>query len=190
MSATLAPQGFVPVYHPSGLSMPVSVYTPTTANGPSAAIYRGDPVKLTGTTDVINISTGSDAIIGVFAGCEYNDASGKPTESSYWPGTTTGATNIKFYVNDDPFTVFEVQAAGSIAITAVGDSADATIVAGNTNTGTTATRLSTTLSGAATVKQWRILGLGQEIDNAWGDAYTIVRVKIGQSQVISTPNAI
>ena len=190
MSATLAPQGFVPVFHPSGLSMPVNVYTPTTTNGPSGAIYRGDPVKLTGDTDVINISNGSDAIIGAFAGCEYNDATGKPVESSYWPGTTTGATNIVFYVYDDPFTVFEVQANGSIPVTAVGDSANAVIVAGNVNTGTTGTRLSSTLSGAATVRQWRILGLGQQIDNAWGDAYTIVRVKIGQSQLISEPNAI
>jgi hypothetical protein len=40
------------------------------------------------------------------------------------------------------------------------------------------------------VQQWRILGVGNQIDNAWGDAYTIVRVKIGQSQLLTQPNAI
>jgi len=47
-----------------------------------------------------------------------------------------------------------------------------------------------TLSGAATVKQWRIMGLGQGIDNAWGDAYTVLRVTLGQSQRFTEVNAI
>jgi hypothetical protein len=190
MSAVASSQGFVPVFHPSGVSIPVNLYQPTVTNGPTAAIYKGDPVKLSGDTNVVVIAAASDAIIGVFAGCEYTDATGKPTESTYWPGTTTGATNIKFYVYDDQFTVYEVQSAGSVANTAIGDSANSVIAAGNTNTGITGTKLSNTLSGAATVQQWRIIGLGRQIDNAWGDAFTIVRVIIGQSQLISQPNAI
>ena len=189
MSATAAPQGFLPVFHPSGVITP-NIYKPTVSGGPSSAIYKGDPVKMTGDTTVVAIAAASDAIVGVFAGCEYTDVTGKPTESSYWPGTTTGATNITFYVYDDPFIIFEVQDAGSLANTAIGDSADSVIAAGNTNTGVTASKLSNTLGGAATVKQWRIVGLSQAIDNAWGDAFTVVRVRIGQSQLISTPNAI
>lgn len=190
MSATNAPFGFTPVYHPSG-QIVANVYQPSVANGPTSAIYKGDPVKLTGADTVCILAGDADAIIGVFAGCEYNDATGKPTVSSYWPGTTTGATNIKFYVYDDPFIVYEAQGAGSIANTAIGDSCDSTAATGNTNTGVSGIYLkSGTLSGAATVKQWRILGLGQQTNNAWGDSYTIVRVKIGQSQLITEPNAI
>lgn len=190
MSASNAPFGFAPVFHPSG-QIVANIYTPTVANGPTSAIYKGDPVKLSGDTSVVTLAGDADAIIGVFAGCEYTDATGKPTVSSYWPGTTTGATNIKFYVYDDPFIVYEAQGAGAIAITAIGDSCDSTAATGNTNTGVSGIYLkSGTLSGAATVKQWRILGLGGSISNAWGDAYTVVRVKIGQSQLISEPNAI
>lgn len=189
MSAVVSPQGFVPVFHPSGQTV-ANLYQPTVANGPTAAIYKGDPVKLSGDTNVVTIAAGSDAIIGVFAGCEYTDATGKPTESSYWPGTTTGATNIKFWVYDDPFIVYEVQQGGSAANTVIGDSSDSVIAAGNANTGITGSYLSHTLGGAGTVKQWRYQGLGQQLDNAWGDAYTIVRVTIGQSQRITQVNSI
>lgn len=191
MTAVAAPQGLLPVYHPSGVNIPQSVYQPTVSNGPTAAIYKGDPVVLSGDTSVVTIASGSAAILGVFAGCEYTDATGKPVVSPYWPGTTTGATNIKFYVYDCPFTIYEVQGAGAVANTAIGDSADTTIAAGSTSTGVSGTKLATgTLSGAATVKQFRIVGLGGGSDNAWGDAFTIVRVRIGQSQLITTPNAI
>ena len=188
MSAVSSPQGFKPVFHPSG-QIVANAYYPTVAT--NAAIYKGDPVKLDGTTGVVIIAGGSDAIIGVFAGCEYTDVDGKPRYSPYWPGSTSGATNIVFYVYDDPFIVYEVQGAGVVAATAIGDSADSTIAAGSTYTGNTASYLATaSLAGAATVKQWRIMGLGGGIDNAWGDAYTVLRVTIGQSQRITEVNSI
>lgn len=190
MSAVNAPFGFKPVFHPSG-QIVANAYYPTVANGPSSAIYKGDPVKLAGDTNVVTLASDSDAIIGVFAGCEYTDVNGKPNESPYWPGTTTGATNIVFYVYDDPFIVYEAQGAGSVANTAIGDSCDSTAATGSTYTGNSAIVLkSGTLSGAATVKQWRIMGLGGAIDNAWGDAYTVLRVTIGQSQRFTEVNAI
>lgn len=186
MSATSSTQGFAPVWHPSG-QIVANLYEPTVST--NAAIYKGDPVKLDGTTGVCVIAAGSDAIIGVFAGCEYVDVDGKPTFRPYWPGSTAGATNIKFWVYDDPFIVYEVQDVGSLAATAIGDSADSVIVAGSTATGVTGSYLST-LGGAGTVKQWRVMGLGRAVDNAWGDAYTIVQVTMGQSQRITQVNAI
>ena len=188
MSATNAPFGVRAVYHPSGV-IRSEAFFPTTI--PASACYRGDPVKLTGDGDVVGIATGSNAIIGIFDGCEYVDAQGVPQTSPYWPASLSGVTNIKWYVITDINTVFEVQGAGAVAATAVGDSADLTIAAGNTNTGTSASYLATgSLSGAATVKQWRIMGLGQQVNNAWGDSYTIVRVTIGQSQRFTEVNAI
>lgn len=190
MSAVSSPQGFVPVFHPSGQTV-ANPYYPTVSSGPSSAIYKGDPVKLTGDTNVVTLAADGDAIIGVFAGCEYTDVDGRPRYSPYWPGTTTGATNIVFYVYDDPFIIYEAQGAGSVANTAIGDSCDSTAATGSTYTGVSAVVLKTgTLSGAATVKQWRIMGLGGQITNAWGDAYTVLRVTIGQSQRFTEVNAI
>lgn len=34
------------------------------------------------------------------------------------------------------------------------------------------------------------MDVGKQVDNAWGDAYTIVRVTIGQSQRFTEVNAI
>lgn len=188
MSATLAPFGFKPVFHPSG-QIVANLYQPTTIN--ASACYSGDPVKLTGGTDVVAIAAGGDAIIGVFAGCEYVTATGDRIQSPYWPASLAGVTDIKWWVYDDPFIIYEAQGAGVVAATAIGDSCDSTIAAGNAYTGVSATKLTTgTLSGAATVKQWRIVGLGQAIDNAWGDAYTVLRVTIGQSQRFTEVNAI
>jgi len=188
MSATLAPFGFKPVFHPSG-QIVANLYQPTTIH--ASACYAGDPVKLTGGTDVIAIAAGSDAIIGVFAGCEYTNSDGVPVQSPYWPASQAGTTNIKWWVYDDPLIVYESQGAGVVAATAIGDSCDSTIGAGNAYTGVSGTKLATgTLSGAATVKQWRIMGLGQGIDNAWGDAYTVLRVTLGQSQRFTEVNAI
>lgn len=189
MSATNAPFGFRAVYHPSG-TIRTECFQQTTI--PASACYKGDPVALSGTTSgEVRIATGSAAIIGVFDGCEYIDATGKPVYSPYWPASLASVTGIKWYVITDPMTVFEVQGAGAVAATAIGDSADATIAAGNINTGVSGTYLATgSLSGAATVKQWRIMDVGKQVDNAWGDSYTIVRVTIGQSQRFTEVNAI
>lgn len=188
MSATNAPFGLRAVFHPSG-TIRTETFFPTAIN--ASACYKGDPVKLTGGTDVVSIATGSNAIIGVFDGCKYIDSTGKPTYSPYWPASLSGVTGIEWYVITDPLTVFEAQGAGSVAATAIGDSCDLTIAAGNANTGVSGSYLTSgTLSGAATVKQWRIMGLGQQVDNAWGDSYTIVRVTIGQSQRFTEVNAI
>jgi hypothetical protein len=159
-----------------------------------AAIYKGDPVKLDGTTGVIIIAVGTAGspglVHGVFAGCEYTDANGKPTYSSYWPGSTAGATNIVFYIYDDPFVNYDVQAAGPLAFTDIGDSADYTYAAGSAYTGVSASYLSTTLAGAATAKQFRIMGISPKIDNASGDAYTVVRVTIAQGTRYTPVNSI
>ena len=187
MSAVSSPSGFNPVYHPSG-EIVANLYEPTVANGPTAAIYKGDPVKLTGTTDVVNIAAANDAILGVFVGCEYVDVDGKPVYKPYWPGTTTGATGIKFWVLDDPAIMYEIQSVGSEANTAIAASADFVIAAGSTYTGVTGTYLAA--SAGAVSNNVRIMGLGRQVSNAWGDAYTVLRVQILKSQLISTPAGI
>lgn len=182
MSATSSPSGFNPVYHPSG-QIVANIYEPTVST--NAAIYKGDPVKFDGSTGVVIIAAANDAILGVFAGCEYTDVDGKPTYKPYWPGSTAGATNIKFYVYDDPFIVYEIQSIGSEAATAIGASADFVIAAGSTYTGVTGTYLAAT--NGAVSNNVRVVGLAPRPGNAWGDAYTVLRVTLLKLQTVSEP---
>ena len=187
MTATAAPFGARAIFHPSG-TIRTETFYPTVAT--NAAIYKGDLVKYDGTTGVVIISAAGDASIGIFDGCKCNDATGKPTYSPYWPGSTSGATAIEYYVITDIMTEFEIQSAGSVAATAIGDSANVVVAAGNVNTGVSASYLSSTLSGAGAVRNFRIMGIGQGIDNAWGDAFTILRVTLGANQRFTQVNAI
>ena len=187
MSAAIARFGAKAVFHPSGIIRTETFYPTVSTN---AAIYKGDLVKLDGTTGVVIVSAAGDASIGIFDGCKYNDATGKPTYSPYWPGSTSGATNIEFYVITDILTVFEIQSGGSVAATAIGDSADVVVAAGNVNTGVSASYLDTTLKGAAAVGNFRIAGAGMGLDNAFGDTYTILRVTLGKNQRFTQVNSI
>lgn len=189
MSATAAPFGVRAVYHPSGTIRTRTLTGFTTI--PSSAVYKGDLVKLTGDGAVAGIIAANDASYGIFDGCRYNDSTGKPTYSPYWPASLSGVTNIEWYVIPfDPMLECEIQAGGSVAVTAIGDSADIVIAAGNANTGVTGSYMNSTLKGAAAVGNFRILGLAPYIDNAWGDAYTIVRVQIAKNQLLTEVNSI
>jgi len=46
------------------------------------------------------------------------------------------------------------------------------------------------LAGSSAVGDMRIIGLYPGVDNAWGDAYTVVQVQISRSQYVATINAI
>ena len=187
MSTVNSPFGIRAVEHPSG-TIRTETYFPTAI--PSAACYKGDPVKLTGDTYVVSIAAANDAIIGIFDGCRYTDATGKPTYSAYWPASLSGVTDIEWYCITDPLTVFEIQSGGPVAATAIGNSADFVIAAGNVNTGVSGTYLNTSLKGAAAVGNFRIMGISQAVNNAWSDLFTIVRVTIGKGQRFTQENSI
>lgn len=188
MSATNAPFGFVAAKHPSGNAR-ANAYT--IASAYAANIFQGDPVKLVtagtiqlGTSDGTRTGTVDNiSLLGVFAGCEYIDGTGKPVVSNFWPASTV-ATNIVAYVYDDPDTQYVVQSNGSIAATAIGDQADwaefNTNGGGSTATGRSTGALSSTLVGAAANGQFRILEIQRGVDNAAGDSYTKVVVQIAE----------
>ena len=190
MSATASPFGARVVYHPSGTIRPTCLQGFTSI--PSAAVYKGDLVKLTGDGAIASIITANDAAYGVFDGCEYIDATGTPIQSPYWPASLSGVTNIKWYVIPfDPGMILEIQGgSGSWAVTAIGDSADMVIAAGNVNTGVSGSYLNASLKGAAAVGNFRILGLGTQIDNSWSDSYPILRVQIAKNQILTEVNSI
>lgn len=86
----------------------------------------------------------------------------------------------------DPNTVYEIQADGSVAATAVGAQTDFTnIGTGSTSTGLSTATANSTVEAGAAQGQLRIIGVAPYADNAWGDAYTVLRVQIAQSQYVA-----
>jgi hypothetical protein len=186
MSATSAPFGFRPTYHPTGMDR-AKRYTIASAYG--TAILKNQPVILNA-NGTVTAGTAAADLLGVFAGCEYTDATGKRNVSPNWPAGTV-ATDIWAWVYDDPTDVFEVQADGSLAATCIGDQADVSnAAAGSTSTGLSAATLSATLAGAGVQAQFRIVGIAPYVDNAAGDAFTIAQVQIARHQFVSNKVAI
>jgi hypothetical protein len=197
MSSTSAPFGFRASYHNSGQMRPKAYVIASTY---AANIFSGDPVKLTdngviqlGTSDGTRSGT-TDGItlLGIFAGCQYLDAGGKPTISPFWPSGATG-TEITAWVYDDPETLFDVQytnpSAGTTVQTAVGEECDWVVASPG---GSTSTGLSTTQIGAiqATSGQFQITGFGYEITDSLTDAYVVVSVRINEHHYKAAVNSV
>lgn len=175
MSSTLAPVGFVPVYHPSGQLRPRPY---TFATGYATAIGKGDVVCAVN-DGTVAIGTATNDLLGVVAGFEYTDSAGVPVKSPNWVASTA-ATNIVVWVYDDPETVYTAQSAGSIAATAVFNQIDMVAGTVNATTGLSAQTLAASAEAGGAQGQFRILQLDPAIDNAWGDAYTRLYVQISQ----------
>ncbi len=194
MSATASPYGLQPVYHPSGLDRAAAYTINPTYN---TAIYKGDPVILN-TNGTVTVGTAAAALLGVFMGCEYVDATGKPTVSNYYPASQAVQTGsvITAWVITDLETVYEVQMSGQLSATlatamgAIGDEADIIYTAGTAATGLSACALNTVLAGAAAQKQFRIVGFGLAPDNAATDLYPVVRVTLANTQFRAPTTAI
>jgi hypothetical protein len=174
----------------------------TIASAYAANIFSGDPVKLTdagviqlGTSDGTRSGT-TDGItlLGIFAGCQYLDATGKPTISPFWPSGVT-ATNIVAWVYDDPETLFDVQYAnpgtpGTDSVqSAVGEECDWRVASpgGSTQTGLSNTYLTAiqTTSG-----QFQITGFGYNINDSLTDAYVVATVRINEHAYKAAVNSI
>lgn len=182
MSSTNAPFGLRPAFHPSGLDRAQALANGI-ASGYSTDILKGQPVKLNSSGNIV-VAAAGDAFQGAFAGVEWTDTTGRRRVSNYWPASTayqTGSCVAYFYA--DPNIVYEVQAAGSLAQSSIGDEADlSNTTAGSTTTGLSQCTISTSLVGAGNSAQMRIVGLAPYPGNAWGDSYTIVRAVIAEFQ--------
>ena len=190
MSATSAPFGMRPAFHPSGLDR-AQALTDGILSGYSSDILKGQPVKMD-TSGQIQVAGTGDAFLGAFSGVEWTDTTGRRRVSNYWPASTAYQTGscIAYYY-DDPLIVYEVQGAGSFAQTSIGDEYDLTnTTAGSNVTGLSQCTLGTTAAGSGNNKQMRVIGLAPYPGNAWGDSYTIVRATISKSQYQAVSNAI
>ena len=199
MSSTSAPFGFRASFHNSGQIRPKAY---TIASTYAANIFSGDPVKLVdagtvqlGTSDGTRTGTVAGiSLLGIFAGCQFNDSLGKPTVSPYWPSGTT-ATEIIAYVYDDPETLFNAQYSnpgtpGTTTMqTAVGEEMDWVVASPG---GSTSTGLSNTQIGVieTTSGQFQLTGFGNEVGDSITDAYIVAIVRINEHQYKASVNSI
>lgn len=183
MSSVSAPFGLRASYHAAG----GLIRNRALKNGISAAyanpIYNGQPVKFVTAGVIQEVAANTDEFVGAFDGCTYTPVGDRPRVSNYWPGGVAfevGSMTAFFF--DDPYIVYEIQADGSVAQTAIAGGTDFTnFAAGNASTGLAATTCSATIAGSGT-KQLRVIDLGGGPDNDWGDAFTILRVLIALHQ--------
>ena len=195
MSATYAPFGLKPVYHPSGIIRSLNY---TGAYSTSAVFYSGTPVSLdeattAGTSTLVvasNTPTANMRLAGVFGGVEYTDASGRRTVSKWFGPALGTATDVVMWIFMDPEIVYEIQANGSIANTKVGQEFNFTAVTsgqiiGNGGLGTSTAAMLTTDVAVGTQAQVQVTGLGREINNAWGDTATVVQVKLANDAFVA-----
>jgi hypothetical protein len=178
MSATNAPFGVRPSSHPSGVIRQEERINGI-ASGYSTALYTGTPIKNTTDGTLVATATGADSTIGSFQGCEFNSA-GKRFVLPYWPASQTydsDGTMVAYFTADKNIT-YEGQCDGSVAMTALWEGINLVDAStGSTYTGYSSQRLNHTTTGATTAT-WTVTGLGEDVFNAWGDAFTIVRVMI------------
>jgi hypothetical protein len=190
MSTTNAPFGLRPSFHPSGLDRAIALVDGI-ASTYGTGILKGQPVALNTSGKIIAATAGS-AFQGAFAGQEFTDLTGRRQISNQWLASTAYQTGSQItYYYSDPNIVYDIQADGSLAQTAIGDQANFTnISAGSTTTGLSSCTISSSLVGSGAVGDLRIINLTPGVDNAFGDAYTVVQVQVSRSQYVATINAI
>ena len=161
MANSDSPRGMWPLRHLTGGEIRTSEYGLTAGSG--QLLTKGDPVERLA-AGTIDRAEATDTMLGVFAGASYKDASGNYHYSDQIVAARSSYTELKAYVWDDPFIVFGIQAAGSIAAADVFTLRKITIGSGNTTTKLSICEISAASgSGGLTV-----LGKIDRPDNAWG----------------------
>ena len=187
MSATATPYGFKPVNEIGGLPYAGSTRQIKIASGTNTNLFYGQVVSISSNGVIVLVTTNGDnstpfpaGTIGVFVGCTYTNPTTKQlTFSQYFP-TGTAADDAMAYVVDDYNTLFQVQAAGSLAQATLGSNAKLNAVqstsTGSTTTGNSNTAISTTVA-ATSGFAFRIVDFVESTTSTVGDAYTDVLVK-------------
>ena len=135
--------------------------------------YNGEAVRVTAGYIVTAEDSATAESVGVLYGIFYNAATTlKPTFASWYDGAITPANSedIKAYVNDNPFQLYNVATDDAVATTIVGahaiylDTFDVN-TGGNTTTG----RSSTTIDigdTAAAANTWRLIRSAEDPENS------------------------
>ena len=192
MSSTSAPFGLRPAFHPSGLDRAQALANGITS-GYARNILKGQPVQYSAGAGVIIIATVGAIWSGAFAGVEWTDTTGRRRISNYWPAQTAfqAGSCVAYFYNDQNI-VYEIQSDATIAQTSLGNEYNfSNIAAGSATTGLSQCTLGvSTAVGNGNPGDMRVVDIAPYVDNAWGDAYVIVRVVNSRSQFFGTVNAI
>jgi hypothetical protein len=191
MASTASPYGFRAVNELGGLPYAGSTrqflidpagYNTNIFNGSIVAINTSGYINIV-TTNGDNSTPFPAGTIGVFVGCSFTNAQGQIIYSQYYPANTASVqgSSITAYVIDDDRAVFQVQANGTLAQTALGMNVILSAVQ-STSTGSTTTGNSTTAvsnSAAATSGYaFRVVGFVETPGfSTVGDAFTDILVK-------------
>jgi hypothetical protein len=194
MSMTALSYGLIPLYSEMGQTRAKKYnILNNSGTGYGTSIYKGDIVKV-GTDGTIQIGDGTTPALGVFQGCEYIDATGKPTVSNYWPASTAllSGTEVKAYVIDDQTTMYRVgitaNASGFVQAI-VGQQVDVSNNGtGSTQSGLSAGSVAIAAVAAGTLAQTRIEGFYDGPYDATNNPFPQLLVKLVEVQF--APNAV
>jgi len=178
------PFGFLPIRPLFGGIERPNAYTIADAYG--TALYRGQPVTLTGTGRNVAAGAGTgETILGVFWGCTYIPSAGDqyPRYAKYWPASTAlkAGTTATAFVFDDPDLEFVAQADGSLAAADVGLNVDYNAGTGSVITGYSGATVKVVGKATTNTLMWQILDLFGDPANAWGSyARVVCRMNVAQ----------
>lgn len=186
MSATASPYGMKPVELGGGAVDASIRWYPLGANNTNA-IFAGDPVNVTSGV-VIAIATtptttrGTNTPIGIAVAFQYVLPSpySQPQWANFMPAgaVTAGYGTPMVGVIDSPGAVFQIQADGSIATTAVGKNAALTnFNAGSTVNGNSTVKLLASSVATTNTLGVKIVGFITSGSSVAGDAFTDVLVR-------------
>ena len=213
MSATFKPFGLKPAYHPSGLDRATpfvgtnsfvtgGAYSAPYSLSAGQSFYQYQPVALTASNQLTIAAADTTPVFGVFDGVEFTDSQGRRSVAKYASKATLDAsTDIIFWIFSDPELVYEAQVNGSAGTGSIGQQYNFSSATGYTTAdgysigvggaGFSTTALASTAVANGSQGQVRVVGLGREAayppgeTNAWGDAYTIVQVKIANNSFVA-----
>lgn len=193
MSSTASPFGMLPFMHGSGGQVRNQVLLNGITSGYTSDIGYGTPVRLDPTTRKIVAATTAQDFLGVFAGIIYKatNTSALVTFSKNWVANTSYVGDVQVMLWTDPNIIYRIQANGSLLeANALGNQADFVNPGVVSTLGNSTAAISTTLAGTGVQAQLRIVDLDRAVDNAWGDAFTIVQVQIARNQYIANKTAV
>ena len=128
----------------------------------ATAIYQNDPVEMLN-TGTIGVAAATDVLLGSLTGVFFTDSStSKPTFANHLEASNT-ATDIVGFVSDDPYERFEIQSAGTVAQTNIGNCADISYTAGSSPNYVSKVEISGTMAAGAA--QLKIIGVSKDPDN-------------------------
>ena len=194
MATTAAPYGLRPINLIGGQVFSGSTRQIAIASAYASNIFFGDIVALDANGTIVkvtNVGSAADqlpaGVVGVFLGCTYTDPSLKyKLNSQYWP-TGTVASDAMAYICDDPDTLFQVQANGSVAQTGLGLNFPVIQTAGSTTTGDSKIALNAAGGVTTSTVAFRLVDFVNGPFSTVGDSFTdcIVKFNFGQHSYYS-----